>query len=99
MILQSSEAQSYVRRLRYYHRRDPERVAALAEAITVDIESGSQDYLQGGLEPFTQWLSLFDDDARLSRVSKLTISLKDLSPAESDLHARVLADSDRADLR
>lgn len=95
MTLQSSDAQRYVRALRYYDWRqeDPERVAGLAGAVTVDIESGPQDYFHGRLVPLTRWLSLLDDPDRLSRVSELTVRLEDLSPAESALHARVLADA------
>jgi hypothetical protein len=101
MTLQSLDAQLYVRRLRYYDRRgeDPERVAGLARAITFDMEEGPQDYFQGrgvrlaSRSPIDGWLSLLDDPDRLGRVSKLTIRLKRLSPAESQLHARVLADA------
>jgi hypothetical protein len=95
MTVQSFDAQSYVRRLRYYDQRgeEPESVAGLAGAITVDIEGGPQDYLQGRLVPLTRWLSLLDDRGRRSRVSTLTVGHEDLSPAESDLHARVLADA------
>lgn len=97
MTLQSSDAQSYVRRLRYYDRRreDPKCVARLAGATTVDIERGSRDYFHGREVRLTGWLSLLDDPDRLSRVSKLTVRLEDLSRAESDLHARVLADAQR----
>jgi hypothetical protein len=94
MTLQSSDAQRYVRRLRYHDRRgeEPEHIAGLAGAITVDIESGPHDYFHGRDVPLARWLSLLDDRDRLCRVSKLTVE-QHLSPAESDLHARVLADS------
>jgi hypothetical protein len=101
VTLQSLDAQRYVRRLRYYDRRgeNPERVAGLARAITFDMEEGPQDCFRGGgvrlarCSPIDGWLSLLDDPHRLGRVSKLTIRLEQLSPAESDLHAHVLADA------
>jgi hypothetical protein len=95
MILRSSDAQRYLRALRYYDRRgeNPELVAALKGAAAFDMDEGPQDYFHGRGVRLAEWLSLLDDPDRLGRVSGLTVERGDLTPAEADLHARVLADA------